>query len=426
MRLGYDITIEQSQKLALTPGLIQAIKILQYNNQELTEYIEKELLENPMLEMNGTSEEFYFDRIKVDDNNLRTYLEEQIGVLKIDDKIKAMSVYLINDIDDNGYLISTVEEIASELNIDEDYINKGLEIIQGLEPAGVGARNLKECLTIQLNRLGKKGNDLTFLLLDRLHHIAKAKISDLSKEFKRSEDEVRSAVETIKKLDPKPGRSFQNSKTTSYVVPELMLEDEDGRLKASLKNKSRPRLNLASYHKNLKNYRKEDPELDEYLTEKLNSARWLIKSIEERDKTIEKVANCLVEMQEEFFKKGDRYLKVLTMKEVAKSLGIHESTVCRAVNGKFIETDKGVVELKSLFSSGVQSSEGSIASKGVQALIKKIVQDENPNNPHSDASIKSILESDGIIISRRTIAKYRSDIGIPSSSTRKRIMLSRA
>ena len=462
MKLGYELTIEQTQKLSMTPELIQAIKILQLNTMDLQEYVQNELLENPVLEVDqrspdSESETEYVqidirDRIVEDDyadrgyrqwelspdkdkdqmsyeqctsseETLHDHLLEQLRLMRIDPDLSRIARSIIDSIDDNGYLSLTLEEICTSCGCTMDEAESALECVQQMDPEGIGARSLSECLELQLAARGLLTEELEYILENMLEEVANNKISLIARRVRMKPAEVQETVDMIRKLEPKPGRRFAaRGESTRYIIPDIICEKVDGEYTVRVNDHNVPMLMVSSYYKRLSAQAKEDQELDRYLSERFNSATWLIRSIEQRKQTIFQVAAAIVHYQEDFFEKGDKYIRTLTMKQIADELGIHESTVSRAINGKYIQSPRGVFELKYFFSSGVSvaGSEGGMSSNSVKAIIREIIDAEDSRKPRSDQEIVSILKEKGIEISRRTVAKYREGMGIQSSSKRRR------
>lgn len=471
MKLGYDLTIEQSQKLTMTPELIQAIQILQFNSQELENYVQEELMQNPVLEYEAgedrrdreqevsksesldkkEAEEADFDlREKVKeaeyddisykqwehrkDNDeptfeqfvskeetLEDYLLLQLTFSKLKGDDMKVGRYLIESIDENGYLTSELPKVAKMFKVSEEHVEKILDVIQTFEPAGVGARTLKECLILQLASKGLLEDSVEYIILHHLEDIGENKLSKVSKETGLTVAQVQMITDLIRTLEPKPGRRFSSGETVKYVVPDVVVEKVDGEYQVVTNEGTIPRLMVSSYYMSLAKKASEDAELSKYLSDKYNSAMWLIKSIEQRRQTIYNVVASVVEYQKEFLDKGPKYLKTLTLKQVAEALNIHESTVSRSINGKYMQTPRGVFEIKYFFSSGVTGAGGEgMSSNSIKTFIKEIVESEDPKKPYSDQDMVEILSQKGIEISRRTVAKYREGMNILSSSKRRR------
>lgn len=459
MKLGYNLALEQVQKLIMTPELRQAIQLLQFNCQELNEYIKKEIEENPMLEpinleieyeniedyhskkdeidwkefieryddisykpeVEKNEKEYNYENFISASSSLKEYLLFQLNVLKLDAIDYIIGRTIIENIDDNGYLMVSVEKLSKEIGVNCKRVENVLSIIQTFDPCGVGARNLKECLLIQVKERKVKNPHVEQIIKNYLDDIAHNRLSKIAKELDIDEKEVQEIYDYIKTLEPKPGRLYEDgSADVKYIIPDAIIEYIDGEYVIILNDVTAPRLNINKFYREM--LRKEmDIEASEFLKEKLSSAMWLIRSIEQRRMTIYNVVKSILKHQREFFENGEKALKPLTLKEVADDINMHESTVSRATNGKYIQTPRGLYELKYFFSSGLSTKEGEdISSTSIKAMIKEIIEDEDPKKPLSDQKISNMLRDKGIKISRRTVAKYRDEMGIPSSTMRKR------
>lgn len=453
MKLGYDLVIEQAQKLSLTPELIQSIQILQLSNFDLIEYVKSELVENPILENAKSLDEtqpidiqeklresdFEAERFRqfeysADDEEDHTYeqyvsrdetltdhLLLQLSLSKIKSDEAAIGRYIIEAIDDNGYLTMSLEEVAEALGEDIEKVDHVLDVIQNFDPVGVGARDLRECLVIQLSARGMLTEEIEYVIYNMLEELANKKFAVIAKQLGLKKEDVQELSDLIKTLDPKPGRAYGSGKETNYIVPDIILENHHGEFELSSNFKSSPKLRVSSYYDKLVQEAAHDGELKKYINEKFNSAVWLIKSIEQRRKTIYDVSEAIFKHQEEFFQKGEKYLKPLTLRQIAEELGIHESTVSRTINGKYIQSPRGIYELKYFFSTGISTGDGgSVSSSSIKSVIKDLIKSEDEKKPYSDQEIADILKRRDIEISRRTVAKYRENLGILSSSKRKR------
>lgn len=450
MRLSYGLTIEQTQKLTMTPELIQAIRILQFNNQELDTFVQEEILENPVLEFDkkhmeslaalqeGLSEdyedpgfkhweyskdkeEYSFEQFTSKEETLEDYLLLQLTFSKLKGDDMKVGRFLVEAIDENGYLTVTSQQVAKAFDISEEHVLKVLDVIQTFEPVGVGARNLKECLIIQLASKGLLDEAVEYIIQNHLEDLGDNKLNKVSKATGIPVNQVQLVCDLIRTLEPKPGRSFFTGESVKYIVPDVTVEKINGEYVVMSNESSVPHIKVSSYYSSLVSSYKNDEELTKYLNDKLNSAFWLIKSIEQRKRTIYNVASAVVEHQKEFFDKGPKYLKTLTLKQVAESIGMHESTISRSVNGKYMQTPRGVFEIKYFFSSGITGQDGEgVSSNSIKTMIKEIIDGEDHAKPYSDQDIVGILSEKGIEISRRTVAKYREGMNILSSSKRKR------
>lgn len=457
MRLSYDLTLEQSQKLIMTPELRQAIELLQFNSLELKEYITNEMEQNPMLESLGSSEEFenldkytndndidwkeYLDkyddisyRPQVDKNikeynyesfvsyepTLKEHLMSQLSLISLDNKEHKIGEYIIQNIDESGYLNISTDEIAKFMKCRMEDVEVILDIIQTFEPAGVGARDLRECLLIQVMNKKDATSYIITIIDDYLEDLGYNRIQKIAKELNLELGEVQEACDYIKRLEPKPGRAFRgSSEDVRYITPDAEIQLIDGELVVILNDVTGPRLNINNYYRELMKSGGDKNTID-FLNEKFNSAMWVIRSIEQRRNTIKKVIESIVKFQKDFFIEGERALKPLTLKDIADDIEMHESTISRATNGKYVQTPRGVFELKYFFSTGILGNEGDISSTSIKVTLKDVVDSEDPKKPYSDQKISELLKEQGINISRRTVAKYRDELGIPSSSMRRR------
>jgi RNA polymerase sigma-54 factor len=458
MRLGYDLTLEQAQKLVMTPELRQAIQLLQYNSLELNEYLEIQMESNPMLEVANNSiehenieelgkeaedidwKEFLgkYDDISYTERrdknikevtyenfisyspSLKEYLLSQLNLTNMDEKEKNVGQFIIESVDENGYLAVSLDSIAEELGVSFEYAENVLFQIQTFDPVGVGARDLKECLIIQLIDRKIEDPNVFTVVENYLEDIANNRMMKISKELNIDIKEVQKICDVIRSLEPKPGRGFGGSSDNiRYIVPDITLQHVDGEYIVVLNDVTGPRLNINSFYKELVS-KTNDPQISQFLNSKLNSALWVIKSIEQRRTTIYRVVKSILKFQLDFFEKGEKFLKPLTLKEVADDIGVHESTVSRATNGKYMQTPRGVFELKYFFSSGVSGEKGDVSAISIKSTLKDLIENENHKKPLSDQQISNLLKEKGISISRRTVAKYREEMNIASSSMRRR------
>lgn len=465
MKLGYGLTIEQSQKLVMTPELIQAIQILQFNTQELESYVQEQLLANPVLENEVPAEpvkvEQVVEQIKEDTNEkelqekiteqgyddisykqwehkpesaeysyeqytsaeitLPEHLLFQLQFAPIKNNFKELGKYIVESLDDNGYMTLTVDEIAAIFKTTRDNVETVLSAIQAFEPLGVGAKDLKDCLLIQLRNMGEVKKEVEAIINNYLEDIASNRLHIISKELGIPTKEVQDIGDLIRSLEPKPGREFATQASTRYIVPDVLVEKIDDEYVVTVNETSSPRLSISPYYKKLMHESVEDPNLSKFLSGRFNSAVWLIRSIEQRKQTIYNVVKAVVKYQKDFFDYGSKHLKTLTLKQIAEDVGIHESTVSRSINGKYMQTPRGVFEIKYFFTSGVADENGGgISSSSIKTFIKEIITREDQASPYSDQDMVAILAEKGIDLSRRTVAKYRDELKIPSSSKRKR------
>ncbi|SDK71443.1 RNA polymerase factor sigma-54 [Natronincola ferrireducens] len=458
MKMGYNLHLEQSQKLVMTPQLKQAIKILQLASIELDQYIEQQVETNPILEINqdtpelpgnetegpveekinwkeyvedfdnyeyakkpyNEDEQFNYENIVSKETTLQEHLLFQYHITLLDYKYNEIGEYIINNLNENGYLTISVEEIAKELQEEPSTVENILKIIQTFDPPGVAARNLKECLLIQLEQLHGISDNVYKLVENHLEEVAENKYPLIAKKMDITTKEVQDICDFIRTLEPKPGRRFA-SINNNYLVPDAVIKKIGREYLVILNDRNAPRLTIRDDYRKLLTNENENSDTVKFLNDKLNSAIWLIRSIEQRRQTIYKVVEMIVKKQRNFFEYGKKHLKPMTLKEIAEEIQVHESTVSRATNGKYVDTPIGVFELKYFFSSGVEGSDGEgISAESIKNYIKEIVELENPHKPLSDEKICKQLTLRGINVSRRTVAKYRDDLNISSSSKRKR------
>ena len=482
MKLGFDLTIEQAQKLVMTPEMIQAIQILQFSTQELETYVEEQLLINPVLEYDTAEaserdsrdeheESFHGDqnqreahrsaeRASREDFDWKQYIRDKEyddisyrqGEYTVDEdkgdpleryapsdvtlpehllfqaqcagfsyEEKRIGQYIIESLDENGYLTASIAEMSKALHQPEEMVQNVLSVIQTFEPLGVGAADLQECLLIQLRQQGQLTELFERVIRDHLDDLAANRIGVIARQMGISSARVQQISDVIRTLEPKPGRQFASQTETKYVIPDIIVEKIDDEYLVTINDKGTPSLMVSPYYRKLLNSADKDEELSEYLSERINSALWLIKSIEQRRQTIYNVVSAVVRYQRDFFEAGAKHLKTLTLKEIADELNIHESTVSRAISGKYLQCGRGVFEIKYFFSAGVSGSTGeSISSTSIKEFIKEIIDEEDSASPYSDQDMAQMLQEKGIRISRRTVAKYRDEMHILSSSKRRR------
>lgn len=459
MKLDFNLNLSQEQKLIMTQQMQLSIKLLQMSTCDLREYIENEFVENPILEGDFDfiqEEKDYQDKIDYKEmikylefdnygsqsygeynkdqdispfnfisekESLTEYLNEQLLEINEDELKKAIVSYMIENIDSKGYLDMPLEDICKELNIPIDLGQESLDILQDLEPDGIGARDLKECLKIQLIKMGILDDNLEIIIDEYLDLIADNKFNVIAKNLKITPKEAQDLGDVIKGLEPKPARGFYTGDEVKFIIPDAAIRNIDGQYFVIMNDGVIPRLSISNLYKDIIN-NKEDKNTENYVKEKLNSAMFLIKSIEQRKSTLLRILEKTVEEQKEYFDKGQKYLRPMTLKEMAEELGIHESTVSRAIKDKYILTSFGTVKIKDLFTTGLSKSQGNgedVAVVNIKKQIKEMIDAENKKKPLSDQAICDELNKKNLNISRRTVAKYREEIGIKSSSKRKRI-----
>jgi RNA polymerase sigma-54 factor len=460
------------QKLILTPSLQQAIKLLPMTTLELADMLNQEMVENPMLEEVPTEEvpseaqqaaeqaekkaeekgdtwddadyEYFFGEYLDDGyrprqpqevkelppientlsskSSLADHLEWQLNLnmQTLDESIREVGAAIIGNIDDDGYLVASLDEIASLGEWDVSLVERALEHIQSFDPIGVGARDLQECLLLQLRHVGLAGSPAEILVRDHLRMLQNHRIPDLARALGIEPEEVKAHMELIRHLDPKPGARYSPTES-QYVIPDVYIVKTDEGYKAMLNEDGLPQLRISPVYRRLLDKGGEtSDETRAYVKDKFRSALWLLKSVDQRQKTILKVATSIINFQKEFLDRGIEHLRPLVLRDVATDIGMHESTVSRVVNNKYMHTPQGVYEMKYFFHSGISSSYGeSVSSVTIKQRIRKIIEAEDQRRPLSDSKIMSILQKEGLVLARRTIAKYREELKIPTSNQRK-------
>jgi len=386
-------------------------------------------------------EKEYYEPVTVDTRDLSDHLRDQIALLDLDPRQMLLAEEFIGNINEDGYLACPVDDIRNSINdvvlkaaeaaerdldevpvYSEEEVQRMLEVVQGLDPAGVGARDLRECLMLQLRDAGLEQSVPYRLVRDCFDELINHRWSEISKRFGISPSDVQKAADEIAKLDPKPGLVYSDA-SDNYIIPDLVVEKIDGKYHVFLNDANLPRLKLSrAYQEIARDKKKFEGENKEFISNKLNSANWMIQAIEQRRQTMLKVMNYIVERQRDFFEKGVQYLKPLTLREVAEVISMHESTVSRVTNEKFVQTPRGVLPLKFFFSSGLSTTGGEdVSARGIKDQIQKLVENEDPKHPLTDQAIVNILKESGVQIARRTVAKYRDQLGVLSARMRKRV-----
>jgi len=483
IRTGLYQGTQLKQELKINPRLYQAMDLLYMPLLDLQQHIKQEMLNNPFLDLEepavsdeelaatdkekeeqkeeneidweeilldgfdtgGRRAEYeereHFEPVTVEARDLYDHLHDQLTLSRLTGREVLIGEEIIGNIDENGYLTCSVEQIRDSLNqwiaddgaLDEETgnplstielpeVEAMLTTIQGFEPPGIAARNLRECLLLQLRDAGQQGT-LAYELVDRFfEQLINHRRSEVSKELGITPKEVQTAEDEIAKLDPKPGLKYA-APADDYIVPDLIVDKIDGDYLVFLNDTSLPRLRLSKTYRDIaRDKSKFKGENKEFISSKLNSANWMIQAIEQRRQTMLKVMNFIVDRQREFFEKGVQFLRPLTLREVAEVINMHESTVSRVTNEKFVQTPRGVLPLKFFFSSGLSTTSGEdVSARGIKARIRKLVGDENPKKPLTDQAIVNILREEGVQIARRTVAKYRDQLGILSARMRKRV-----
>lgn len=428
-----------NQHLKLSPLVMQQLYLLQLSQVELIERIDHEIEQNPLLQREDTPTmsvedlSSYFRSLKISSPDIQKdrdipeplisyvptlyeHLESQLSFLDISEvEIKCCKI-IIGNLDEKGYLNSDLHELSDHFNVPFKLICSSLEIVQSLDPRGIGARSLEECLSLQLKD-STESVLLRRIIYEHLEDIAKNRLNNVAKNLGISLSKLDNLLQALRSLDPKPGLQYEysNQQNTEYIVPDIYIEFEGELPKVKIPESLDPKLSINSFYKKLLES-DSNPESRKYLSEKLNSAIFLLKSIEQRKQTLLNVAESIALFQKDFLK-GRSELLPLNMKDVSDRLGIHESTVSRAVKGKYVSSPVGVFPLKFFFSSK-RSSSGS-SSSSLKGRLNEIISTEDISKPYSDQKLSEILNSEGFKTARRTVSKYREELGIKPSSLRK-------
>jgi len=433
MKLGLNFRLSQSIKL--TPLLQQSIKFLSASQSELNDLIEEYISDNIFLstknnellskrkssQYNSLEDEYYdIFNAEVKNQTLKEYLIENISIFSFSTEDQLVLSYLIDSIDENGYLVSSIDEIASSLPLDEkphiDEIEKLLKLIQNSTHPGIGARDLAECLQIQLKLIEPQDEICLLAMLlvkNYLNLLANKNYDELMKNLKCNNLDLEKAITLIKKLNPKPGLIYQKINKTSFINADVFIKKINGDWITSLNEENSIELKIID---NANDYIEAEPNQD--LKEKLQEAKWLIKNLNERSISILRVVREIMKNQINFLEKGESHIKPLTLKEIAFELELHESTISRISSNKFIETPHGIYEIKFFFNNSL-SNDDDISSKSILHKISSLVDNEDSKKPYSDSEICNILKKSGINIARRTVAKYRIKLKILPSNQRK-------
>jgi len=478
MAMEQRLELKLTQKLILTPQLQQSIKLLQLPLLELSQDINQELMNNPLLEegmekepegsaTSGTSqdeEKFnqptdnteaplekifgfttdnYFEERESDGrdfgyfgeateetispferNSVKADLYEhllwQLRLSAIPGSLGKTAEMIINNLNEDGYLQASLDEIAESSEVDQEKAEEALRYIQAFDPSGVGARNLQECLLLQLEPLNLKGTLVEEILTNGFSQLEGKKYKQLSTRLKIPIEDVLSAIKIIEGLEPRPGRNFSSDEPI-HIIPDVYVEESEGKFIITLNDEGIPKLRLSNYYRKLLTNKKSlGPEEKQFLEDKLRSAIWLLRSLDQRNKTIYRVTDSILKFQEDFFRKGAKFLKPLNLRDVAEDLGMHESTISRVTSNKYIQCPQGLLNFRYFFSNAVQTTNGDISSSTVKDMLRKIISEEDPAQPLNDQKVVDILKDKGISVARRTAAKYREELRIPSHLKRKK------
>ena len=362
--------------------------------------------------------QFFLDSLSMPES-LQEHLLNQLSFAGLDEEQRQVAELILGSINDEGFLTSSMEELVESTGYEINQLEKALSVIQDFDPVGVAARDLRECLLIQLRRLGKE-NSLPYRVVENhLPALAAHKFAEIARALKETPETVQKAAQFISNLEPKPGRAFSSTSTT-YVLPEVIVQKVDGAYVVSLNNEQVPHLRISRHYRKLMADSSTSQDVKNYIREKVRAGEFLIKSIGQRQQTISRIANEIINVQEDFLKKGVTHLRPLTMAEIANKLGIHETTVSRAIASKYMQTPRGTFELKYFFTPGFKTADGKqISNKTIKDAIAQLVNNEDSSNPLSDQQMVDILKDRGTKVARRTVAKYREVLKILPSHLRK-------
>ncbi len=478
MSLEMRLELKLAQKLVMTPQLQQAIKLLQLSRLEMSQLIQQEMLENPVLEElihddereeldpRGREEEALqageaedapeAPEIDVFDMKWDSYIDDdapaetgsfqdapeeslsyehtlstaptladhllwQLNLSSVDVLTRSLGEVIIGNIDDDGYLRDiTVEDIFRQTGVAVENVEKALNAVQELDPPGVGARTLQECLLIQVRQLGLAGTIVEDILTGHMDALEKKRYPSIARSLRVPVNDVIAAAAAIESLEPKPGRPF-NASEVQYIIPDVYVVKKGGEYVILLNDEGMPKLRISPFYKKVMRGGG-DEATKEYIESKIRSARWLLKSIEQRNRTVYRVAESIVKRQKEFLDKGVGYIKPMILRDVAEDIEMHESTISRVTTNKFMHTPQGIFELKYFFASGITCADGEdLSSITVRRLIETTIKEEDPRRPLNDRVIVDMLKEKNIHIARRTVAKYRCEMKIPPANMRKKL-----
>ncbi|EHB6957851.1 RNA polymerase factor sigma-54 [Escherichia coli] len=477
MKQGLQLRL--SQQLAMTPQLQQAIRLLQLSTLELQQELQQALESNPLLEQidtheeidtretqdsetldtadaleqkempeelpldaswdtiytagtpSGTSGDYIDDELPVyqgeTTQTLQDYLMWQVELTPFSDTDRAIATSIVDAVDDTGYLTVPLEDILESMGdeeIDIDEVEAVLKRIQRFDPVGVAAKDLRDCLLIQLSQFDKTTpwlEEARLIISDHLDPLANHDFRTLMRVTRLKEDVLKEAVNLIQSLDPRPGQSIQTGEP-EYVIPDVLVRKHNGHWTVELNSDSIPRLQINQHYASMCNNARNDGD-SQFIRSNLQDAKWLIKSLESRNDTLLRVSRCIVEQQQAFFEQGEEYMKPMVLADIAQAVEMHESTISRVTTQKYLHSPRGIFELKYFFSSHVNTEGGGEASStAIRALVKKLIAAENPAKPLSDSKLTSLLSEQGIMVARRTVAKYRESLSIPPSNQRKQLV----
>lgn len=457
-----ELSMSMKQTQTLSPQMMQSMEILQMGSQELLEYIQDQVQENPVLEMEekygkgddtavlqrklewlestDAQNRYYHQQDTEDDEkdpisnygtvdereeNLYLYVLSQLEVMDLEPELLPVGRFLVESLNQNGWLDESVEDLAEELGKPVEEVEKALAAVQSLEPAGVGARNLSECLVLQLQRRHEDSELAIRIARDYLDPLSKSRYGLIAKSLGVCQEEVRTACDLIRTLNPRPGGGFAARENLVYINPDLFVVNFPDHFELLTNDYFFPDLNISGYYcRMLKST--EDNEVKDYLMGKVRQAKWVVHSIEQRRSTLLRCAECILELQEEFFRRGPGHLKPMCLADIAQKVGVHESTVSRTVRDKYLQCASGVYPLSYFFSRSLGApaarpgtEENTSSPNFAKALLKKLICGEDKRKPLSDQKLCERMAREGCELSRRTVAKYRDELGIPSTTGRK-------
>ena len=451
-----ELHMEQKQTQTLSPQMMQSMEILQMGSQELLEYIEDVVQENPVLEpeehhdrqdeisllrrklewLESTDPQnrYYhqqdteedtdplsnYGSVTDEDENLYHYVLSQVKILGLEGEVERAAAFLVESLNQNGWLDEPLETLAAESGLPLSLMEQALEVVQSLEPAGVAARSLSECLCLQLVRR-RPVNELALRIAQaHLEALSKNRYVLMARELDSTQEEVREACELIRSLNPRPGTGFASREHLTYITPDVIVVSFPDHFELLTNDYFFPTLNISGYYSRLLK-ESEDQEVKDYLSGKVRQAKWVVRSIDQRRSTLMTCASCILELQEAFFRNGPGHLRPLSLADVAQQMGVHESTVSRAVKDKYIQCSQGVYPLSYFFSRGLGDRTGGDASSPdfAKALLKTLIAGEDRHKPLSDQKLCALMAQKGCELSRRTVAKYRDELGIPSTTGRR-------
>ena len=457
-----ELSMSMKQTQTLSPQMMQSMEILQMGSQELLEYIQDQVQENPVLEMEekygkgddtavlqrklewlestDAQNRYYHQQDTEDDEkdpisnygtvdereeNLYLYVLSQLEVMDLEPELLPVGRFLVESLNQNGWLDESVEDLAEELGKPVEEVEKALAAVQSLEPAGVGARNLSECLVLQLQRRHEDSELAIRIARDYLDPLSKSRYGLIAKSLGVCQEEVRTACDLIRTLNPRPGGGFAARENLVYINPDLFVVNFPDHFELLTNDYFFPNLNISGYYcRMLKST--EDNEVKDYLMGKVRQAKWVVHSIEQRRSTLLRCAECILEFQEEFFRRGPGHLKPMCLADIAQKVGVHESTVSRTVRDKYLQCASGVYPLSYFFSRSLGApaarpgtEENTSSPDFAKALLKKLIGGEDKHKPLSDQKLCERMAREGCELSRRTVAKYRDELGIPSTTGRK-------